>query len=148
MDSVIRAAAIYLILLAIFRISGRKSLAQLTMFDFVLLLIVSEATQQALMGDDYSLTNALLVIGTLFAIDIGLSRMKERWPKLDLWLEGAPLILVEKGVPLEGRLKAARLNIEDILESAREMHGLERLEQIHYAILEKNGRISIIPAEQ
>jgi uncharacterized membrane protein YcaP (DUF421 family) len=146
MDAVLRAAAIYFALLVIFRIAGRQSLSELTLFDFVLLLIISEATQQALLGNDFSMTNALLVIVTLIGIDIGLSQVKRRWPMVDLWLEGAPLILVEHGVPLESRLKAARLRIEDILESAREKHGLERLEQINYAILEKNGKISIIPA--
>ncbi len=148
MDSVLRAFALYLALLVIFRIAGRQSLSELTMFDFVLLLIISEATQQALLGNDFSVTNALLVIGTLIAIDIGLSRIKRRWPVVDLWLEGAPLVLVEKGIALQGRLKAARLNVEDILESAREKHGLERLDQIDFAILEKNGKISIIPKEK
>ncbi|MCY1183629.1 hypothetical protein D9M73_242670 [compost metagenome] len=88
----------------------------------------------------------MLVIGTLIAIDMSLSLVKRRWPVVDLWLEGAPLIVLEHGVPLESRLKAARLGVEDILESAREKHGLERLDQISYAILEKNGKISIIPA--
>ncbi|MNE90201.1 hypothetical protein D3C80_1876910 [compost metagenome] len=94
------------------------------------------------------MTNALLVIVTLIGIDISLSLIKRRWPMVDLWLEGAPLIVVEHGVPLEGRLKATRLQVEDILESAREKHGLERLDQINYAILEKNGKISIIPASK
>jgi len=145
MDAVLRAVAVYFVLLIIFKIAGRRSLSQLTLFDFVLLLIIGEATQQALLGDDFSVTNAILVIATLFTVDIGLLRIKQRWPKTDVWLEGAPLIVVERGVPLNSRLKAARMDIDDILESAREKHGLERLEQINYAIVEKDGKISIIP---
>ncbi|MCU9948921.1 DUF421 domain-containing protein [Pseudomonas sp. PDM13] len=145
MDAVLRAAAIYFALLVIFKFSGRRSLSELTIFDFVLLLIIGEATQQALLGDDFSITNALLVIVTLIAIDVGLSLMKWRWPVFDLWLEGSPTIVVEHGVALQGRLNAARLKVEDILESAREKQGLERLEQIKFAIIEKNGKISIIP---
>lgn len=145
MDAVLRAAAIYFALLVIFKFSGRRSLSELTIFDFVLLLIIGEATQQALLGDDFSITNALLVIVTLIAIDVGLSLMKWRWPVFDLWLEGSPIIVVEHGVALQGRLNAARLKVEDILESAREKQGLERLEQIKFAIIEKNGKISIIP---
>ncbi|MCW2292405.1 uncharacterized membrane protein YcaP (DUF421 family) [Pseudomonas sp. BIGb0408] len=145
MDSVLRAVAIYLALLVLFKFSGRRSLAELTIFDFVLLLIIGEATQQALLGDDFSITNAILVVATLIALDMLFSSIKWRWPRVDLWLEGSPIIVVENGVPLHSRLKAARIKIEDILESAREKQGLERLDQIKFAIIEKNGKISIIP---
>lgn len=145
MDSVIRAVAIYFALLIIFKFAGRRSLSELTIFDFVLLLIIGEATQQALLGDDFSITNAVLVIITLIAVDVLFSRIKWRWPAFDLWLEGSPTIVVENGAPIEGRLKAVRLRVEDILETAREKQGLERLDQIKFAIIEKNGKISIIP---
>lgn len=147
MDAVMRAAAIYLALLVLFKFSGRRSLSELTIFDFVLLLIIGEATQQALLGDDFSITNAVLVVATLIGIDMLLSALKWRWPRFDLWLEGSPTIVVENGVALSSRLKAARIRVEDILESAREKHGLERLDQIKFAIIEKNGKISIIPRE-
>ncbi|BCG25218.1 DUF421 domain-containing protein [Pseudomonas tohonis] len=147
MDAVLRAAGIYLVLLLIFKFAGRRSLAELTLFDLILLLIISEATQQALLGDDFSFTNAALVIITLVAIDVVLARLKWRWPQFDLWMEGSPTIVVENGTPIEGRLRAMRIRVEDILEAAREKQGLERLEQIKFAIVEKNGKISIIPAE-
>lgn len=145
MDAVLRAAAIYAALLIIFKIAGRQSLSELTLFDFVLLMTISEAAQQALIGQDYSLIKAVQVIATLAAINIALSMIKRRWTKADLWLEGAPLIVVEQGHALESRLAAARLRLDDVMESAREKHGLERLDQIKFAILEKNGKISIIP---
>ncbi|HWV08409.1 MAG TPA: YetF domain-containing protein [Pseudomonas sp.] len=146
MDAVLRAAVLYVALLVIFKVAGRQSLSELTLFDFVLLLIIGEASQQALLGEDFSLTNAILVIITLVAIDVALTMVKRRWPKADLWLEGAPLVVVEQGVPLDSRLKEARLRLDDVMESAREKHGLERLDQIKYAIVERNGKISIIPA--
>lgn len=147
MDAVFRAAAIYFALLVIFKFSGRRSLSEITIFDFVLLLIIGEATQQALLGDDFSVTNAVLVIVTLITIDVVLTRLQWRWPRLDQWLEGSPVIVVEHGAILKSRLDAARLREADILEAAREKHGLERLEQIRYAIVERNGKISIIPAQ-
>jgi len=73
MDAVLRGLSVYMFLLIIFRISGKRSLGQVTTFDFVLLLIIAETTQQALLGDDYSVTNAFLLIGTLVGVDIGLS---------------------------------------------------------------------------
>ena len=78
MDSVLRAAAIYLVLMVLFKIAGRRSLAELTTFDLVLFMVIGEATQQALLGDDFSLVNAVLVIVTLIAIDIGFSLVKQR----------------------------------------------------------------------
>ena len=68
MNSVFRAIITYLFLLLIFRIAGRRSLGQLTTFDFILLLIISEATQNALIGNDYSITNGFLVITTLVGL--------------------------------------------------------------------------------
>jgi uncharacterized membrane protein YcaP (DUF421 family) len=76
MDAVLRGLSVYIFLLIIFRISGKRSLGQVTSFDFVLLLIIAETTQQALLGDDYSVTNAFLLIGTLVGVDIGLSLLE------------------------------------------------------------------------
>jgi uncharacterized membrane protein YcaP (DUF421 family) len=145
MDAVLRAAAIYFALLVLFRVAGRRSLAEITSFDLILLLIIGEATQQALLGDDFSLTNAIVVIVTLIAIDVGLSLLKLRSRKIDLLLDGAATIIVEDGKPMRGRIAEARLQEDDILQAARQGQGLERMDQIKYAILEKNGKISIIP---
>lgn len=145
MDAVLRAAAIYLALLVLFKIAGRRTLADISNFDLLLLLIIGEATQQALLGDDFSLTNALIVIVTLIAIDVGLSFVKLRFARIDMLIEGTSTLIVEDGRPLKKRLHEARLREEDILLAARQSQGLERMNQIKYAILEKNGKISIIP---
>ncbi|MGE4219893.1 MAG: hypothetical protein AB7G39_10635, partial [Alphaproteobacteria bacterium] len=83
MDAVLRAAAIYGVMLLIFRIAGRRTLSEATTFDFVLLLIIGESTQQALLGDDFSVTNGAIVIVSLVAIDIGLSYLKAFFPKVE-----------------------------------------------------------------
>ena len=145
MDAVLRAAAIYLALLVLFKIAGRRTLADISNFDLLLLLIIGEATQQALLGDDFSLTNALIVIVTLIVIDVGLSFVKLRFARIDTLIEGTSTLIVEDGRPLKKRLHEARLREEDILLAARQSQGLERMNQIKYAILEKNGKISIIP---
>jgi uncharacterized membrane protein YcaP (DUF421 family) len=145
MDIVLRGAVIYLFLLAIFRIAGKRALAQITTFDFVLLLIVSEVTQQALVGDDYSITNALLLIITLVGLDIGLSLWKQRSSKLEQLVDGVPLIIVEDGTPFKDRMDKSRVDEADVLSAARHLHGLERMDQIKYAVLERSGGISIVP---
>ncbi|QVW26027.1 DUF421 domain-containing protein [Pseudomonas hormoni] len=144
MDSVLRAAVMYLALMVLFKIAGRRSLAELTTFDFVLLMIIGEATQQALLGDDFSLTNSMLVIVTLIAIDVGLSLLKQRSHWLSQLIDGEPTIIVENGKVLHKRLRHARLIEADIMEAARSSQGIETLDQIKFAILERNGKISVI----
>jgi uncharacterized membrane protein YcaP (DUF421 family) len=145
MDSILRALTVYVFLLVLFRIAGRRTLAEMTNFDFVLLLIISEATQNAMIGNDYSITNGVLVILTLIGVDIGLSVMKQRFPLMERYMDGMPLVIVDEGRPLKDLMDRARVDEQDILASARDKHGLERMEQIKYAVLERNGGISIIP---
>ncbi len=147
MDSVLRGVIVYGFLLVLFRITGKRSLAQITTFDAVLLLIISEAIQQALLDGDESMTNAFLLVLTLLAADVPLSVLTMRWPALDRLVNDAPLVLVEDGRLLEDRLKKARVGLDDILERARELQGLERLDQIKYAVLERSGGITIIPKQ-
>lgn len=147
MDSVLRAAAIYLALMVLFKIAGRRSLAELTTFDFVLLMIMGEATQQALLGDDFSLTNSMLVIVTLIVIDVGLSLLKQRSQWVSQLIDGGPTIIVENGKILHKRLRHVRLIEADVMEAARSSQGIETLEQIKFAILERNGKISVIAQE-
>jgi uncharacterized membrane protein YcaP (DUF421 family) len=145
METVLRAATLYALLLLIFRISGKRSLAQITTFDFVLLLVIGEATQQALIGSDFSITSAALAIVTLIVIDIALAWIKRRSPTADRWLDDVPIVIVEHGRPLETRMRNERVDVNDVMAAAREHHGLERLSQVRYAVLERNGAISIVP---
>jgi uncharacterized membrane protein YcaP (DUF421 family) len=145
MDSVLRATVIYVVLLLVFRIAGRRTLSEMTSFDFVLLLIIGEATQQALLGEDFSLTNAFLVIVTLLAIDIAISLWKQHSETANRIIEGVPTILVDHGRPLKALMDKARVREEEVLEAARRLQGLERMDQIKYAVLEVSGGISIIP---
>lgn len=145
MDAVIRGLVIYFFLLIIFRINGKRSIAQITVFDFVLLLVIGEATQQALLGNDFSVTNAILVITTLVLADLILSFIKQKSDKIAKWIEGMPLIIVENGKPIKDRLDKARVDEKDIMEAARKLHGLRKMNEIKFAILERDGDISIIP---
>lgn len=145
METVLRAASMYLLLLVVLKIAGRRTLMEMTSFDLILLLIISEATQQALLGNDFSVTGASLTIITLVVVDILFGMLKARFPRLDMLIDGTALILVENGSLLPERARKAGISEDDILNSARSTAGLERLDQIKFAILEKNGKISIIP---
>ncbi|MDW8845844.1 DUF421 domain-containing protein [Erwinia sp. MMLR14_017] len=145
METVLRAVSMYLVLMVVLKIAGRRTLLEMTSFDLILLLIISEATQQALLGNDFSVTGASLTIITLIVVDILFGILKSRFPRLDMLIDGIPLILVENGRFLPERARKAGISQDDIMNSARSSGGLERLDQIKFAILEKNGKISIIP---
>jgi uncharacterized membrane protein YcaP (DUF421 family) len=146
-DIVLRAAAVYVILLIAVRLSGRRTLSELTIFDFILVLVISEAVQQGLIGEDYSVTTAAILVVTLVLIDVLLSFAKDRFKWVAKVVDGVPTVLVENGKPLRERMKKARVSEDDIMESARELQGLERIDQIKFAVLEVGGRITIIPAK-
>lgn len=144
---ILRAVAIYLILLVVFKIAGRRALLQMTSFDLILLLIISEATQQALLGEDFSVTGAMLTIITLVVIDMLFGVAKKYISGAESMLDGSPVILVVHGELQNEKLKKVDVSCDDILVSARQNHGIYQLEKIKYAILERNGHISIIPEE-
>ena len=148
MDSVLRSAAVYLFVLVVFRISGKRSMSQITTFDFILLLIIGEATQQALLGDDFSIINAWVAIGTLITLELAFSKAENRWPSFGRVVGSLPVIVVEDGKLLEMRAKQEGVTVAEILEAGREKHGLERLDQFKYAILERHGGISVVPQDR
>jgi uncharacterized membrane protein YcaP (DUF421 family) len=145
MNLVVRAVFVYVALLIIFRTAGRRALVEVTTFDFILLLIISECTQQALLGPDVSITGGLILVATLVSLELGLSWLKSRSPRFERWLDGTPLVVVEEGRILRDRLGWLNVDEEDILEAAHVQHGLMRLDQIRYAIVERNGAIAIVP---
>lgn len=138
----------YVLLMLIFRVSGKRTLYDATVFDFVLLLIIAETAEQALVGEDQSMTNSFVLIITLLLADITLSLLKQKFNYFGKVLDGVPIILLDDGKVLYDRLKKVRVDEADILESARDLQGLQRLDQIKYAILEKDGKITIIPKEK
>lgn len=148
MDAILRAVVVYVFLLILFHVSGKRSLSQITTFDFVLLLIIAETTQQALLGEDFSVTNCFLLVIALITTEILIAKLKNASPLADRLIDGLPLVLLENGKPLQERLNKAKLDESDLLAAARETQGLERLDQIKYAVLERSGGISIIPKQE
>jgi uncharacterized membrane protein YcaP (DUF421 family) len=148
MDSVLRAIVVYFVLWLLIRIAGRRTLAEISTFDFILFLIIGGATQRALIGQDYSLINAFVVISTLIVIDILVGYADRNSSLVNKIITGVPTILVDDGHPLTNRMRWARVSTDEIVERGRLLHGLERLDQIKYAILEASGEISIIPREK
>ena len=143
-ESVARSAGVYAFLLVIFRVSGRRTLAQVTNFDLILVLIIGDATQQALVGDDYSITTGLVVVSTLVLIDVALGKAKRRWRAVDAVVDGLPLPLIVRGVARQQQMASEGVTMDDVLTAARESHGISQLDQVDSAVLEQSGGISIV----
>lgn len=146
MDAVLRGAAVYAFLVVVFSVLGRRTLVQTTNFDLLLIIIIGQSTQLALLGDDYSVTNAFVLVLTLLGIHLGLAALKERVPRAGRWLGGGPpIVVVADGRLLEDTAARVGVGEDDVMLSARQAHGLERLDQVRYAIVERTGTISIVP---
>lgn len=145
METVIRGFVVYVFLLVVFRFAGKRTLSQASTFDLVLLLIISETTQQAMIDSDHSLTGGALLILTLVGTDIAFSLLKLWLPTVENIVEGKALILVENGHLNNKHMRRERVDEADILEAARTQQGLERLSDVKYAVLERGGRITVVP---
>jgi len=143
MDLVLRAVALYVFVLLLTRVVGRRELASLAPFDLILLIVLGDALQQGLTQDDYSVTGAIIVVGTLALLQVATSWVGYRFPRVRPVLDGEPLIVVEDGKPIDRNLKRERLTVEEIAESAR-LHDIGSLDQVRWAVLERNGELSFI----
>ena len=147
MEPILRGAVVYIVLLIIFRIAGKRSLSQITTFDLVLVLIIAEVVPEAMLANDSSLLNAFLLVITLVGLDILISLLKQRSETFSKLVDSVPVLLIENGKMHKDRMDKERVDEEDILESARELQGIERIDQIKHAVLERSGHVSVIPKE-
>ena len=145
MDPILRAAAAYVFLIVLLRLAGRRTLGELTPFDFVVLLLVGDFMREPLVRDDPSFVRGSILCATLVGLDIVLAAVKTRSQRVGRWLEGVPVVLVRDGQPLLDVMRRARIGEEDVLAAARTHRGLERMAQIRLAVLERTGVISVIP---
>ncbi len=145
METVLAALTIYFVLMVVFRISGKRAMSQMTTFDLILLLIISEATQQALLGDDFSIATAVTAILTLVTADVGMGWLSRRYATIEKLTESVPVVLMREGVLFRDRMQKQGVTESMIREQARSRQGLESLEQVKDVVLETSGGISIIP---
>jgi uncharacterized membrane protein YcaP (DUF421 family) len=143
MDLVLRAIVLFAFVYGLTRIIGRRELSSLEPFDLILLIVLGDAIQQGLTQDDYSVTGAVLVIGTLALLQVFTSVLSFRFKRLRPILEGEPVIIVEDGEPLDKNLRRERLTVEEIAAQAR-LQQIESLSDVKWAVLETSGQISFI----
>jgi uncharacterized membrane protein YcaP (DUF421 family) len=147
METVIRVFIIYIFILVGLRILGKREFGQLSPLELVSLLMIPEIVTKALTGEDYSLTNALIGVSTLFSLVFLTSALMQWSRKAEHIIAGKPAVLVYDGNYVAENMNRERITPDEIFT---EMHksGLERLEQVKWAVLEPDGKISIVPAEE
>lgn len=146
MDLVLRTGAIFLFIFVLSRLVGRRELSGLEPFDLILLVVIGDLVQQGITQSDNSVLGAIVVVSTLALLTICVSFLGYRFRGLRRYLEGRPVLLVENGVPIAANLKHERVTMEEV-EAAARLQNVASIDEVRWAILETNGRISIIPRD-
>jgi uncharacterized membrane protein YcaP (DUF421 family) len=143
MGTIIRAIVIYWSLLVVLRVVGRRSFEQLTPFEMILVFLLGGIGIQAIVSDDRSVINALLAISTIALMHIFVAWLKNWSEAFRKFVDGTPIVVVEEGRVNRELLGRLRMQEEDLMAAARQ-DGLERLDQVVFAVVERNGGISIV----
>jgi uncharacterized membrane protein YcaP (DUF421 family) len=143
-ETVLRVAFVYVLVWACFRILGKRELTQMSPFELVTLLFIPQLFSRALTRQDYSMTNAVIGATTLFTLVFLTSAVSYRSDRFRRVIQARPTVLVHRGILIEEHLNRERIGPDDIF-SAMHKVGLDRLEQVEWAILEADGRIALIP---
>lgn len=143
-DIIGRTAIIYLFLLVGFRLSGKRQMGQMTLFDFVVILIVANGVQNAMIGQDTSLAGGLVSATTLFAMNYVVNNLRCRSPLVARWVGGFPTTLIESGEFQRENMLREHITEEEILMALRE-HGIDTVTGVSKAVLETDGTISVLP---
>jgi uncharacterized membrane protein YcaP (DUF421 family) len=144
METVLRVVFVYGFLLIALRLMGKREFGEMSPSDFLVLVFIPDIFQQALVGDDFSMTNAVVAVTTLLALVFVMATLTYRFRKLDTLVDGGPTLLLAHGRMIEGALAIERLAPEHVMEALHEA-GFDRPEKIRWAILEADGQISVIP---
>lgn len=143
-EIIIRSTAVYVAVLVGVRVVGRERLGQRSSVDFVLILIVANAVQNAMIGSDTSLIGGLIAAATLFSVDRLLTLYVRGHGRARTLLEGSPVVIINHGQVIEANLRKEQLSLDDLTETLHE-HGIETLGQVKMAVLEMDGSLSIVP---
>ena len=143
LDIIIRSAAVYFFMMIALRLTGKKQLSQLNTTDVILILLISNAVQNAMVGPDTTLLGGLIAASVLFAINMIFKKLKFKFPGFKKLVEGEPVILIYKGVIKHQNCEKNGITEDELLQAIRE-HGSSEIEDIDSLILEADGNISVV----
>src|SRR5437773_8917272 len=143
MDLTLRSIFLFCFVFLLMRLIGRRELSSLEPFDLVLLIVLGDAIQQGLTQDDYSVTGAIIVVGTIAALQVATSYVSFRIPRMRSTLDGLPIVVVEDGKPIQKNLHRERITVDELAQEMRQQQ-IASLDEVQWAVLETSGAISFI----
>jgi uncharacterized membrane protein YcaP (DUF421 family) len=141
---ILRAAAAYLILLFAVRLIGRRMASMLAPFDLVVLFLFGGALMSSVLGEDHSMVGAISAVFAIGLMHVGVSELKRWSPRFGRLVDGTPVVVYEQGHWHADRMRSLRMLESDVMVAVRQK-GLMRLEEVRYAVIERDGKVSIIP---
>ena len=141
----LRTAVVYLAVLMGIRLTGKRQAGQMSAFDLVVIILIANAVQNAMVGADVSVIGGVLSAATLLALNYGVSLLVDRSKLMQRLIEGESVTLVNDGKVDWAVMRRERIDREELYQALRE-EGLENVEDVRRATLEVDGRISIVPA--
>jgi uncharacterized membrane protein YcaP (DUF421 family) len=146
MEIVLRALVVFLFLWIVTRAVGRSTLGELSTYELVIYVTMGDLVQQAVTQQDYSVTGAVLAVGTFAVLTVALNWTEWRFPRSRDVIAGRPTLMIDEGEVVEANMRRQRLSVADLLVAARQQ-GIRRTAEIEYAVLEANGQISFFTYE-
>ena len=146
LEVIARTATVYVFLVVLLRIAGKREVGQLSILELVTLLVISDAVQNGMVGDNTTVAGGLAAAATLVGLDRAIGILRDRFGRFRKVIEGEPRLLVRNGQPLRRALERESIT-DDELQAAVRSHGLLRVDQVAIAVLETDGSISIIPMQ-
>jgi uncharacterized membrane protein YcaP (DUF421 family) len=147
MDIAVRSVVVFFFIFVLMRIVGRRELSSLEPFDLILLVVLGDSVQQSLTQDDYSITGAFIVISTIAVLQVSMSYLNFRVPRLRPLLDGEPIVIVQDGKVIDRNARRERLTLDDIAEAAR-LQQIASLEDVQWAVLETSGELTFIEKQK
>lgn len=147
MDIVLRASAMFAVVLLLLRLLGKRELAEMAPFEIIVLVVIGDLIQQGVTHNDFSITGATLAIGTFAFWSLVFNWITYRFPRAERVLDGEPSVLVQKGALIEGNMRRNRITRAELFSEMR-LAGIPHLKGVAWAILEPNGKVSFIEAGQ
>ncbi|WP_374248457.1 DUF421 domain-containing protein [Thermomonas sp.] len=144
---VLRALLVYVMVMVLMRLSGKRAVGQFTPFDLVLLILIGNAVQNGINGGDNSLTGAAVMATTLIVLNYVVALVIARNRRIEKWVEGVPVLLARDGQVFRQALRRELVSDDDFAEALR-MNGVNDVAEVGLAVLETNGHISVVPRKR
>jgi len=140
------SAAIYIFLILAIRLFGKKEFSQLSVFDIVFILLISNAVQNSMIAADFTFMGGVVSAVTLFAVNFTIKHIIYKIPRFSEFVQGHPIMLIYEGKPIPENMSKARVSMQELEEATRE-HGIKDIESVEIAVLELDGSISVVSEE-